>query len=105
MLKFSQNDVLMTTSFCQNFSLLPLLGKKLKISTLDGAKSTQNYFTLNHRVYEQNGRFLNFNSINQYPKNPSLYENNILLTKIEKKISPYVVRNLKKVCGGYSNSF
>ena len=39
-LKFWQNDALMSTLFCQNFSLLSLTVKKLKISKLDGAKST-----------------------------------------------------------------
>ena len=38
-LKLSQNNVLMRTSFCQNFSLLAPLCQKLKISTLDGAKT------------------------------------------------------------------
>ena len=36
-LKLSKNDVLMSTLFCQNFSLLSVTVKKLKISTLDGA--------------------------------------------------------------------
>ena len=37
-LRFSQNNVLMSTLFCENFSLQALLVQKLKISTLDGAK-------------------------------------------------------------------
>ena len=41
-LKFWQNIVLMSTSFCQNFSLLTYTVKKLKISTLDGAETTHN---------------------------------------------------------------
>ena len=39
-LKFWQNNVLMSASFCQYFSFLSLTGKKLKISKLDGATST-----------------------------------------------------------------
>ena len=39
-LKFWQNDVLMSTLFCENFSPFALYIQKLKFSTLDGAKST-----------------------------------------------------------------
>ena len=40
-LKFSQNDVLMSTSFCENFSPGDFLDQKLIISTQDGAADTR----------------------------------------------------------------
>ena len=43
-LKLWQNDVLMRASFWQNISLQALLVQKLKISTLDGAKSPGDFF-------------------------------------------------------------
>ena len=43
-LKLWQNDVLMRASFWQNISLQALLVQKLKISTLDGAKSPGYFF-------------------------------------------------------------
>ena len=43
-LKISLNDVLMSTLFCESFSLQALLVQKLKISTLDGAKSPGDFF-------------------------------------------------------------
>ena len=45
---FSQNDVLMSASFCENFTLQAFLVQKLKISTLDGAKSTQDIKVAHH---------------------------------------------------------
>ena len=49
-LKFSQIDVLMSTPLCENFSLHSLLVQKLKISTLDGAKSTKDIIFERHWV-------------------------------------------------------
>ena len=43
-LKISQNNVVMSILFCEFFSLLGGLCQKLKKSTLDGAKSTWNFF-------------------------------------------------------------
>ena len=50
-LKFWQNDALMSTLFCQNFSLLSVMVKKLKISKLDGAKSTLHKKFSDHRQH------------------------------------------------------
>ena len=49
-LKFWQNDVLMSTLFFEIFRLQALLVQKLKISTQDGAKSTQDIKVEHHWV-------------------------------------------------------
>ena len=83
-LKFWQNDVLMSTSFCQNFSLLTFMVKKLKISTLDGAETNSKTHTTLLIPDNQSIGCINFNSINYRNLTRARMKTTVLLIKMKK---------------------
>ena len=70
--------------FCQNFSLLTLMVKKLKISTLDGAETNSKTHTTLLIPDNQSIGCINFNSINYRNLTRARMKTTVLLIKMKK---------------------